>query len=65
MAKDRKRPPKEGLGRSTEGTAEIGAERKFRGQAQRDRLGWRQHDAERADREGPQGKKDRNFQRKF
>ena len=36
MAKDRKRLRKEGLGRSTKGTAEIGAEKKFRGQAQRD-----------------------------
>ena len=53
MAKDRKRLRKERQGRSTKGTAEIGAEEKFRGQAQRDRLRRRQHDAERVDREGP------------
>jgi hypothetical protein len=62
MAKDRKRLHKEGVGRST---AEIGAEKKFRGQAYRERLRRGQHNAERADREGPQGKKVRDFQRKF
>jgi hypothetical protein len=63
-AKKLQSPPRKAPRLSRKGTAEIGAEKKFRGQAQSDRQRQRQHDAERADREGLQGKKDRDFQRK-
>ena len=63
--KDQKRPRKELPQRSRKGPPELGAEKKFRAQAHSARERQRQHEAERADREGPQGKKDRDFQRKF
>jgi hypothetical protein len=51
--------------RSRKGAAEIGAKGKYRNQEQRDRQQQRNHEAGRPDRGGPQGRKDKDFQRKF
>jgi hypothetical protein len=64
----RKRPDNPGKGRderSKKGAAELGAQKKARGEAQKARQRTRQHDMNRPDRGGPQGKKDKDFQRKF
>ena len=65
VARQAKSSRKVSANRSRKGAGEIGAKKKFRGQAQSDRQRQRQNDAERTDRDGPQGKKDRDFQRKF
>jgi hypothetical protein len=49
--------------RSRKGPAEIGAKAKYRNEAARERQRLRQH--ERSDRGGPQGREDKDFQRKF
>jgi hypothetical protein len=51
--------------RSRKGAAEPGIKDKFRGEAAKNRQKQRQHDADRPDRGGPQGRKDKDFQRKF
>lgn len=51
--------------RSRKGPAEIGAKDKLRGEAAKGRQRQRQHEADRPDRGGPQGQKDKDFQRKF
>ena len=51
--------------RSRKGSAELGAKDKYRGEAAKDRQKQKQHDADRPDRGGPQGRKDKDFQRKF
>jgi len=51
--------------RSRKGPAEIGAKAKYRGEAAKERQRQRQHEADRPDRGGPQGRKDKDFQRKF
>jgi hypothetical protein len=51
--------------RSRKGTVEIGVKAKLRGEAARARQRQKQHEAERPDRGGPQGRKDKDFQRKF
>jgi hypothetical protein len=51
--------------RSRKGPAEIGAKAKYRGEAVRERQRHRQHEVDRPDRGGPQGRKDKDFQRKF
>jgi hypothetical protein len=47
--------------RSRKGPAELGVKAKYRGEAARER----QDEAGRPDRGGPQGRKDKDFQRKF
>jgi hypothetical protein len=49
---------------SAKAPAEIGAEKKYRGEARAERTRHRQIERERPDREGPQGRKDKDFQRK-
>jgi hypothetical protein len=51
--------------RSRKGLADIGAEKKFRSETKADRDRQRQQDRERPDRGGPQGRKDKDFQRKY
>jgi hypothetical protein len=51
--------------RSRKGPAELGTKDKYRGEAAKDRQRQSQHDADRPDRGGPQGRKDKDFQRKF
>jgi hypothetical protein len=51
--------------RSRKDSAEPGIKDKYQGEAARDRQKQRQHDADRPDRGGPQGLKDKDFQRKF
>ena len=51
--------------RSRKGSAELGTKEKRRDEAVKDRQKQRQHDADRPDRGGPQGRKDKDFQRKF
>ena len=51
--------------RSRKGPAEIGVKAKYRGEVAKERQRQRQHDADRPDRGGPQGRKDKDFQRKF
>jgi hypothetical protein len=51
--------------RSRKGPAEIGVKDKYRGEAAKERQRQRQHEADRPDRGGPQGRKDKHFQRKF
>ena len=51
--------------RSSKGSAELGQKAKHRNEAAKDRQKQRQHDADRPDRGGPQGRKDKDFQRKF
>jgi hypothetical protein len=51
--------------RSRKGSAEPGIKDEYQGEAARDRQRQGQHDAGRPDRGGPQGRKDKDFQRKF
>jgi len=51
--------------RSRKGAAEIGAKQKYRGEEKQDRERQRQKEVDRLDRGGPQGRKDKDFQRKF
>ena len=51
--------------RSRKGPAEIGVKDKYRGEAAKERQRKRQHEADRPDHGGPQGRKDKDFQRKF
>ena len=51
--------------RSRKGAADIGAKDKYRGQEKQDRHRQGQKEADRPDRGGPQGRKDKDFQRKF
>jgi hypothetical protein len=51
--------------RSRKGPAEPGIKDKYRGEAAKDRQRQRQHEADCPDRGGPQGRKDKDFQRKF
>jgi hypothetical protein len=51
--------------RSRKAAAEIGTKDKYRGELAKDRQRQRQHEADPPDRGGPQGRKDRDFQRKF
>ena len=50
--------------RSKKGAAELEAKRNVRAEAQKGRQRTRQHDMDRMDRGGPQGKKDKDFQRR-
>ena len=49
---------------SRKGPAEIGAKKKYRGQAKSARDRQAQYERERPDRGGPQGGKEKDFQRK-
>jgi hypothetical protein len=49
--------------RSRKGAADIGAKEKYRGEEKQDRQRQRQKEADRPDRGGPQGQKDKDFQR--
>jgi hypothetical protein len=51
--------------RSRKGAADIGVKDKYRGEEKQDRQRQRQKEADRPDRGGPQGRKDKDFQRKF
>ena len=51
--------------RSRKGVSDIGAEKRYRAEAKADRNREQQHDHDRPDRSGPQGRKDKDFQRKF
>ena len=51
--------------RPRKGPAELGTKDKYQSEAAKDRQRQRQHDADRPDRGGPQGRKDKDFQRKF
>jgi len=53
------------IGLTRKGPAEIGVKAKYRGEVAKERQRQRQHDADRPDRGGPQGRKDKDFQRKF
>jgi NAD(P)-dependent dehydrogenase (short-subunit alcohol dehydrogenase family) len=50
---------------AVKGVADIGAEKRYRAEAKADRDRQRQHDHDRPDRGGAQGRKDKDFQRKF
>jgi hypothetical protein len=56
-----KSPPE----RSRKAAADIEMKDKHRAAATKDRQRQRQHEADRPDRGGPQGRKDKDFQRKF
>ena len=47
------------------GPTDRGREQKFRKEAKEGRQQQRQHEAEREDHGGPQGRKDNDYQRKF
>jgi hypothetical protein len=51
--------------RSRKGVADIGAEKRYRAEAKADRERQQQQQRDRPDRGGPQGRKDKDFQRKF
>jgi hypothetical protein len=51
--------------RSRKGLAEPGIKDTSRSEAANNRRRQRQHEADRPDRGGPQGRKDKDFQRKF
>jgi hypothetical protein len=51
--------------RSRKGSAEPGIKDKYQGEAASDRQRQRQHDADLPGHGGPQGRKDKDFQRKF
>jgi hypothetical protein len=51
--------------RSRKGPVEIGVKDKYRGEAAKERQRKRQREVDRPDRGGPQGRKDKDFQRKF
>jgi hypothetical protein len=59
-SKPRKKAP-----RPRKASAQVGAKEKFRFQERRDRHPQREHEGDRPDRGGPQGRKDKDFQRKF
>jgi hypothetical protein len=65
MRKQPDNPGKARDKRSKKGAAELGAKKKARDEAQKAKQRRRQHDMNRPDRGGPQGKKDKDFQRKF
>jgi hypothetical protein len=65
MRKKSNKPAKAPEERSRKGTADLEAKSRIRGEAQKAKLRTRQHDIDRPDRGGPQGKKDKDFQRKF
>ena len=50
---------------SRKGAAEPGAKEKYREEEKQDRQRQRQKEADRPDRGRPQGRKDKDFQRKF
>jgi hypothetical protein len=50
---------------SPKAQADPAAEKKYRGEARADRTRKRQIESERPDRGGPQGRKDKDFQRKY
>ena len=56
----KKAPP-----RSRKGAADPGAKEKYQAEEKQDRQRQRQNEADRPDRGGPQGRKDKDFQRKF
>ena len=58
------KPKTEKSQRSRKGPAELGTKDKYQGEAAKGRQRQRQHDADRPDRGGPQGRKDKDFQRK-
>ena len=51
--------------KSRKGPTDRGREQKFRKEAKEGRQQQRQHEAEREDHGGPQGRKDKDYQRKF
>ena len=51
--------------RPRKASAQVGAKEKFRFQERRDRHRQREHEGDRPDRGGPQGRKDKDFQRRF
>lgn len=51
--------------KSRKGLADRGTEQKFRKEATEGRQQQRQREAERDDHGGPQGRKDKDYQRKF
>jgi hypothetical protein len=51
--------------RSRKGVADRGAKDKYREEEKQDRQRQRQNEADRPDRGGPQGRKDKDLQRKF
>jgi hypothetical protein len=51
--------------RSPRAAAEEGRKAKHRDEEMKDRQRQQQHKADRPDRGGPQGRKDKDFQRKF
>jgi hypothetical protein len=59
------KPEKAPQERSHKGAAALGAKKKTRAEAQKGLQRKRQHEMERPDRGGPQGQKDKDFQRKF
>jgi hypothetical protein len=59
------KPAKAPQERSRKGAANLGAKRKIRAETQKRLQRTRQHEMERPDRGGPQGQKDKDFQRKF
>jgi hypothetical protein len=71
MTKRRKHVPRQGkptpkqAQRSRKGLANPGIKDKSRGEAAKDRGRQREHEADRPDRGGPQGRKDKDFQHKF
>ena len=56
----KKAPP-----RSRKGAADASAKDKYQKEEEQDRQRQRQKEADRPDRGGPQGRKDKDFQRKF
>lgn len=63
MATKRVGKPAKKLG-SSKAQAAPAAEKKYRGEARADRTRKRQIESDRPDRGGPQGRKDKDFQRK-
>lgn len=51
--------------RSRKGAADVNAKKMFRADVRNAAQRTRQHEEERPDRGGPQGRKDKDFQRKF
>lgn len=51
--------------KSRKGSPGRGAEQKFREEAKQGRQRQRQHEADRDNHGGPQGQKDKDYQRKF
>jgi len=59
------KPAKAPQDRSRKGAANLDAKKKIAAEAQKGLQRKRQHEMERSDRGGPQGQKDKDFQRKF